>query len=204
MTILEIKRAKKHCFTIVTDECEFLLDCDTVTEHCLKKGVRLSEEQAEGLKLHSDCVRALSKGSWLLSQRDYTVKGLKDKLKPDFSEYAVLYAVGSLEEVGALDDRRYAENAARYLAEYKSLSRKSIARELILKGVGADIAYQAAQELEYDQISAAARLIGSKYRNFSEDEKIKRRMVSALLRRGFSYSQINEAAERINGGTNGI
>lgn len=206
MIILEVKAPRKHMQKIVTDQGEFSLDSDTVGQHRLKKGVWLTEEQLSGLKLHSDCTRALSKGSWLLSQRDYTSKGLGDKLRQQFGEYAAEYAVGALTEVGALDDTRYAENMAQYYAEYKSLSKKAIVRELTLRGVDRETAQNAADALEYDQTEAAAQLILRKYNGWNTDEKVKRRMTAALLRKGFSYSQINDAVKQItqSGGTDGI
>ena len=205
MTILKVLKSRKHQHLIITDECEFLLDDNTVEEHKLKAGIKINAEQMEGLKLHSDCTRALSKASWLLSQRDYTEKGLLDKLRADYSEYAMRYAIGQLKSVGAIDDMRYAENMAMYYAEYKNLSKKGIKNELIKKGISREIAENCAENIEYDPIESAVQIIKQKYPNFSADEAVERRMTAALLRRGFTYREINTAKGYIiKGEQNGI
>ena len=200
MIITSVVRAKKHCHKIITDECEFLLSNDTLCEYPLKPGVTLTPKQVEQLKLHSDCKRALSKGSWLLSDRDYTEKGMHEKLSPDYCSYAVEFAIAQLKSVGAIDDSRYAENAARYLCEYKNLSKKGIISELIKRGVDREIAEVVTQTLEYNPTKAAAKIIRQKYRNYGDDEKIRRRMINALQRKGFSFREINDAIDYINEG----
>lgn len=205
MTILKVLKSRKHQHLIVTDECEFLLDDDTVDEHKLKAGIKLNAEQVKGLKLHSDCTRALSKASWLLSQRDYTEKGLFDKLKPDYCDYAVRYAIGQLKSVGAIDDVRYAKTMSEYYAEYKNLSKRAIKTELIKKGVSKETAEICAEDVEYNEIEAAIQIIRQKYPTFSDNETVDRRMTAALLRRGFSYQDIKQAkAYIIEGEQNGI
>ena len=198
MIILEVKPARKHRYLLVLDECEMLLDSETVEQHKLKAGVKLTHEQLEKLKLHSNCIRALSKGSWLLGQRDYSCKGLRDMLLPDFGEYASDYAIGQLESVGALNDERYANLMAEYYAEYKNLSRKAIVQELYKKGISRATAQTAAENLEYDHTDAIVRIISAKYRGYATDEKIKRRMIAALQRKGFTFREINTAIDQIN------
>ena len=191
-------KEKRHCHKIITDECEFLLDNDTLCEYPLKAGVKLTNEQVEQLKLHSDCKRALSKGSWLLSDRDYSEKKLREKLSSDYSDYAVEFAIAQLKSVKAIDDSRYAENFARYCCEYKNLSKKGIIGELVRRGVDREIAEDVTQTLEYNPTEAAAKIIRQKYRNYGDDEKIRRRMINALQRKGFSFKEINNAIEYIN------
>ena len=198
MIIKSVVKEKRHCHKIITDECEFLLDNDTLCEYPLKAGVKLTNEQVGQLKLHSDCKRALSKGSWLLSDRDYSEKKLREKLSPDYSDYAVEFAIAQLKSVKAIDDSRYAENFARYCCEYKNLSKKGIVLELIKRGVDKQIAEDATQTLEYNPVETVAKIIRQKYQNYGEDEKIRRRMINALQRKGFSFREINEAIEFIN------
>lgn len=197
MEILEIKPPYKHKCKIVTTVGEMVLNVDTVQQYGLKKGVILTKEQADGLAVHSEYTSALSKGSWLLSQRDYTKKGLFDKLKPDFGDDAAEYAVEKLQEVGALDDERYARLYAEYSVEYKGLSRRAVEQELRKKGIDRETARAAADELDFNEVESAVGLIKSKYADYRRDEKIYRRMTAALVRRGFSYSTINEAVRSI-------
>lgn len=130
----------------------------------------------------------------LLSYSDNSRKTLLRKLtaKGHRREY-VLAALDRLEELGYVDDARYAANTAERLQRAKHMSRAGIIRELLAKGVDRAVAEQAVQELEIDPALEIKELLEGKYQKYLSDEKGIRKTIAALQRLGYSYSDIRDA-----------
>ena len=198
MTIIALKQAKKHQIEVVFEEETVFLDKETALKNGLKVGQSFSFEQIEELKYSSELTRATSKAMWLLGRREYSKKEMFLRLKQDkFDENAVSEAVETLAEAGVIDDERFAYNFAYNLKVNRKLGKRSIITELCLKGVSREIAEITAEEFCDDEVSSAAEIIRLKYPLFASDEKIKRRMIAALQRKGYSYNVIREATDLV-------
>lgn len=138
--------------------------------------------------------RAFNAAADLLDLRDYGSVELSRKLvtKGHRKEYADA-AVARLQELGLVDDTRYAVGMAEYLSSRKGYSPKRVISELISRGISREIASIAAESIDKDNISAIIDLLNSKYRRFSENEKERKRAFNALLRLGYRRSDINNA-----------
>lgn len=165
--------------------------------------VNLKEEVFESIHDNAVINRGRRYALGLLSDRDYTVKGLADKLKSvgytvEDSESIIDYVSG----FNYLNDVRYAVNYIRSRESQKS--RKYIQNQLMLKGVSSKDIQQAFemiseehekdgvsnQELIYKAINAAIRR-KLKPADLDNSDKVTK-VIASLLRSGYNYSDIKQ------------
>lgn len=195
MVITEITSAKNHLFKVSFAEYDSVfLDKETVAKNALKVGEAVDEERLEELKYESELTRATSKAMWLLSRREYSKKEMIFRLKRDkFDENAVFEAVKTLADAGVIDDERFAYNYAYSLKMNRKLGFRAIVTLLLQKGVSKEIAEVYAKQFSTDDTADAVDIIRLKYPSFQSDEKVKRRMIAALQRKGYNYDVIKRA-----------
>lgn len=132
----------------------------------------------------------------------------------DFSEEIIAAVLDRMEEVQLIDDLEFARTWVRTRHELKGLGSAALRRELQERGVGpTDIEGALEQLSAEDEDAAAAELIANKLRGVSlpvghgpqerkERDKITRRLVGMLARRGHSPSAalklVREAVESVN------
>lgn len=157
----------------------------------------ISEEELTELLNSVSFRRAYNKALDLLSRRPYSEKELARKLREkDFPDEAAGYAVNRLKELSLLDDERYAEMLAEHLYTNKHYGEKRIMQELIFRGIDRETAGNAVFALDKDEINSIVLLLEGKFKDKFRDEKGKQRTVAALLRYGYSYSDIKTAFNR--------
>lgn len=103
-------------------------------------------------------------------------------------------AADRLEELGVLDDARYAAAVARHYAG-RGYGRRKIEQELYRRRVPRALWPAALDGLE-DSSETIDRLVAQKLRGREPEPKELGRVQSFLLRRGFSWEQVREALER--------
>lgn len=132
----------------------------------------------------------------------------------DFSEEIIATVLDRMEEVQLIDDLEFARTWVRTRHELKGLGSAALRRELQERGVDpTDIEGALEQLSAEDEDAAAAELIANKLRGVSlpvghgpqerkERDKITRRLVGMLARRGHSPSAalklVREAVESVN------
>ncbi len=192
MKIISIKSGKKHLdHIILEDGTEISLDKDVVEAKKLCPGAEVSDPEA--LKYESDYVRSKSRALWYLSRSDHSKKALRDKLiAAGFDPAACEESVNRMAELGLIDDEKYARRLAEYLSASGS-SKKEIAYKLTLKGIPSDIIKEISYEDESDESEKILKLIETKYKSKLGSEKDLEKVFAALVRKGFSYSDIKSA-----------
>ena len=113
------------------------------------------------------------------------------------SEEASRDAVARAEELGYIDEARFAENYAESLYRNKHFGTRRIVQELLRKGISREIAENAVENLDKDDENRIILLLHGKYRTALCDEKGKRRAINGLLRMGYSYSEIRAAIMQV-------
>ncbi len=178
----------------------------------IRSGEEVSPEQLEELLSEASRRKLMNKAMDLLSVRDYSRKELSDKLvkktlekrdRKDLDLAQVRNQVAAicdrLEELGLLDEERFARTYVDELIRRKHLSNSGLKTELIRKGVSRDIIEQVLSEVEVDPSEQIRELLATKFRNRDlSDEKQKARTVNALLRLGYKYSEIQSVIELTN------
>ena len=196
LTIKEGKAKKIHIY--IDEEYRATVDNDYWYSEKFKNYKEINEEELTELLNAVSFRRAYNKGLDFLSRRPYGTKELVKKLceKGHEKEYAEK-ACERLLELGLLNDEEYARILANDLLERKNYSIKRIKQELGFRGVSRDIIENTIDLLDNDPVSRIIILIKKKYINKINDEKGRKRTVDALLRLGYSYSDIKSALNSI-------
>lgn len=196
MEITAIVPGKKSRSAIYIDgEYAVSLENETIFEERVHAGDELDDDRLYELIQKSDLRRAKEKALSLISYRDYTRHDLIDRIKKTVSESAAEAAADRMEELGLINDEKYAARYAEELLIYKKLSKRGALYKMLQKGLDRDICEAALDQIETDPIEQITALIEKKYAKQLFDEKGRRRAFAALQRMGYSYADIREAAE---------
>ncbi len=194
MRVTEILKRRGHLYEVRFDDGTYiLLDKQFLEDRCYKVGMEIDEEQADKDEAESDIIRAKNRALYYLSGSDYSRKGLSDKLKTaGFPPFAVEKAVLRMEELGFLDDVRFASRFAERCNE-QCLSYRETVEKLVLKGVDRDTAKQAAEVFKQNETEKIKQLLNRKYSAKLDGENGAEKVVAALMRKGFSVYDIKSA-----------
>lgn len=193
--IVSVKNGKGNKIHIYLDgEYKATVDKDWWYSEKYRNCKEITEEELTELLSSVSFRRAYNKALDLLSRRSYSEKELARKLREkDFSEEAAEYAVNRLKELSLLDDERYAEMLAEHLYTNKHYGEKRIMQELIFRGIDRETARNAVLALDKDEVNSIVLLLEGKFKDKIKDEKGKQRTIAALLRYGYSFSDIKAA-----------
>ena len=212
MKILEIRPRRKTVSGIIfdceIDPKEWGADCDAAgylsldSELCeikgLKAGMSLTDEQLEDLIRESHTKRAKSRAMWYLSHSDCSRAMLIEKLSKSFPDYACIAAADRMEELGFLNDEKYARYKFERILNEKKVS-VGVAKQLLRgEGIDRELVDIIAEETEIDPIEPIVGLIEKKYKNKLGDFEANKKVIAALMRKGHKYPDIKEALSRFN------
>ena len=169
----------------------------------IKSGSEVTPEQLEELLTESARRKMMNKALDLLSLRDYSRRELSDKLvtkawekkeQKDMDLGSLKQQASDicdrLEELGLVDDGRYARRYTADLINLKHLSPRGVRQKLFEKGIDRDLIDEILGEVTIDEKAQIRAIIEKKYARALTDEKGQRRCANALARLGFSYGDI--------------
>ena len=212
MKILEIRPRRKQLSGIIFD-CEInpkewgadpdaagylSLDSELCEIKGLKAGMSLTDEQLEDLICESHTKRAISRAMWYLSRSDCSRATLIEKLSKAFPEYASETAADRMEELGFLNDEKYARHKfERILAERKVSV--GVAKQMLrLEGIDRELIDIIAEEIDVDPIEPILELIEKKSKHKLGGYEQNKKVIAALMRKGHKYPDIKEALARFD------
>ncbi len=192
-------------FAPLSDDGGVLIERGVFDSASLEVGSILSEDDLWQLCEISQGERARQRALWLLDSRDYTRRGMFLKLKPLYGEAAANFGADYCTDIGLIDDERYAQRRAELMSE-QGISDRDAVRRLVAKGVDRKTAETAVESVGSDPTSQLDSLIAKKHsaRLSTGDKKQIERVVAALARKGFEFSDIREAVSRFCDADNGI
>ena len=201
MTITDVVPKRKGLSAIYIDgEFALKLDTETVLASRFSVGSEITDEQLKELIDSSGEKRAKQKALWLISHRDHSKKELEQKLSRDSDRESAKKAVERMEELGLVNDEKFARRYADELLNVKHYSKRGALYKLTEKGIDRELAQEILDGFEFDPREHIALLIERKY-NLS-DEKGRRRAYAALQRLGYSYEDINAVFSEYRDGEN--
>ena len=197
---LSVKQGKSNKIHIYVDEeYRATVDSDFWYSEKYRNYKEINEEELTELLNTVSFRRAYNKGLDFLSRRPYGTKELIKKLcEKGHEKESAQKACERLIELGLLNDEEYARILANDLLERKSYSIKRIKQELNFRGIDREIVENTVDSLDNDPQKSIIMLVKKKYINKLNDEKGKKRTVDALLRLGYSYSDIKNALNTIS------
>ena len=192
MIITDVVPKRKRLSALYIDgEFALKIDTETFLSSRFKIGGEITDDELRELIEASNEKRAKEKALWLISYRDHSKKELSEKLRRDSDDESANKAVERMEELGLIDDEKYARRYAEELINVKHLSVRGARYKLTEKGIDRELADEILEELDPDPREHIATIIERKYKKALTDEKGKRRTVAALQRMGYSWSDIN-------------
>jgi len=162
----------------------------------LRSGDQLDEAALERLKEAAGISNTRAAAASLIGKRAMSRLCLERKLQEKgASEAEARYAAEWLEAIGALNDAEYAAALVRHYSRL-GYGPARVREKLYEKGVPRELWEDALEELpeESGQVDA---FLQSKLRGRTPDEKEKRRLTNALLRRGFPWGEVKAAWRRL-------
>ncbi len=198
MVIQELKpssRVAGRWLAVLEDGSILRLGEGEVVEFALYAGRQLTEEEAQALQ---DCARrsglkerALS----LLAGKPQSRRELERKLGEwGAAEQEAEEICGRLEELGYLDDSRYAALVVRHYAA-KGFGEKKLRDELYRRGVPRAL-WDEALDQAPDPAEAIEAFLAKKLAGRAIDQPALKKASDALARRGFRWGDISQALRR--------
>ncbi len=197
--ILSVKKGNANKIHIyVDDEYRATVDSDYWYSEKYRNLKEINEEELTELLDAVSFRRAYNKGLDFLSRRPYGTKELIKKLcEKGHEKESAEKACERLTELGLLNDEEFARILANELLERKNYSTKRIRQELSFRGIDREIVENTIVALDNDPQSRIIIIVKKKYMNKIGDEKGKKRTIDALMRLGYSYSDIKNALNTI-------
>ena len=195
MVITEIKKNKNAPgYSIIADgEFLFSLDGETILKEGIKKGMEISESEADALKFKSDYFKAKEKALRLLDRRAHSKAEIIRKVSENYPKEVAVKVAERLEEIGLINDESFARIYFKELSEVKKFGINRIKTELYKRGIAKEIIEVLSEELS-DNEPYKKVLLEIKRRPFDfSSEKEKRRVFNKFLRNGYSYDDIKTA-----------
>lgn len=198
MKITKIEKFKGKTLGVYFEEEEpVFVNSEIVAEFHLKEGMNIPESAVEQIVKANDTRRARERALYLLDARDYSYTELFKKLEVNYDEDICYEVLNSLAELGVVDDRRYAQRLGEYLIEKKRFGRYRAAMEMKRRGLSKDLISEILDKYDEDSVVRLYELVKEKYEQYLTDQKGVNRVKNALVRKGFSYDDINAVIKTV-------
>ena len=184
------QRGKNLVALFIDGEKAVDLDLETYMKSGLKPGDDLTDERLHELIRASDVRRAEQKALNRLGYRAHSQKELARKLGRTVSREAADRAAERMTELGLVNDEEYARSLAREMYRRKGFAAPRVRMELMRRGIGRELADQAAAEAAPDPRETIRTVLERKYARVLGDEKGRRRAAAALGRMGYRWDDI--------------
>lgn len=192
------KKNPKRRSIFLDGKFAFGLDEEVLYKYGLKIGEEVDQERIDQV-LKSE-VKKESKDATLkfLSYRMRSEKEVRDKLKKKgFANDLIAEVIKDLKRVNLLNDYEFASAWIRDRISNKPRGKTLLKQELWKKGIKEEIIEKVLREYFEDEeveLNLAKKLLEKRKKRYENLDKnvAKRRMMSFLLRRGFSYETVKE------------
>ena len=162
----------------------------------LRAGDDLNEATLARLKEAAGVSNVKATAADLIGKRAMSRASLEKKLKEKgASEANARYAAEWLEAIGAINDADYAALLVRHCADL-GYGPARVREKLYEKGVPRELWEDALDQMP-DNGEQIDRFLQSKLRGRTPDEREKKRLTDALLRRGYSWGDVKAAWNRL-------
>lgn len=133
---------------------------------------------------------------YLIADYDRSEQNIRQKISmAGYRGSFVDDAIDSLKEYGYIDDLRFARYYAESMRDTKGRSAFAISRSLYEKGISRDVIDTVMGELDIDEEAQILKALSSKGYNEDNirqiDDKERQKLISFLMRKGFSYDLIS-------------
>lgn len=196
MNITKIEKYKGNTYEVEFDDGEKdYLNIEIITDYHLKAPMSLPESAWEQVLYSNQLRTAKERALYLLDYKDYSYTELFKKLEQNYPTQVCFDTMARLVEIGVINDKRYAVNMARRLVEVKGFGYYRCVREMRLKGLDNEFIEEALAPYRENAVERLKELVEEKYAHKIRDKKSLDKVKNALVRLGYSFSQVKEALE---------
>ncbi|NLL46199.1 MAG: regulatory protein RecX [Clostridiales bacterium] len=189
--IERLKNSQDRYVLHFEDETKLKVAGSLIAKFSLFSGCELEQDELQRLKSELESHNVRARAAAMVGARPLSEQELKRKLiQKGSSERDAEDAAAWLEEIGAIDDAKYASTLVRHYSA-RGYGRAKIRDEFWKRGIPRDIWDEALEEYSTDEDSMQ-RFIEARLKNGAERREIKR-VSDALYRRGFSWDEIKNA-----------
>ena len=162
-----------------------------LAQYKIKTGSCFSQQELTLLYEKSNTNKAVQKAYNLLSYRSHSRRELYTKLCRNFDSDCAETACNKMENLGLINDEEYCKAKAEYLINVKKCSLAEVKAKLLTLGINKDIIKSCIELYDSDVQAENLRYIIEKkyYSKLDQPQKV----IAALMRKGFSYSDIKSA-----------
>lgn len=198
-TYAELKNlCPKNDFKKVDDEMQRIVVATKIAdEFDLQTEQALMFEKMAEIIGKSNLERAYKYGIWLLSKRDYSAKGLQDKIGENYGGEAAEFAAEKILNQNFIDDENYAKRLAEQLIDFKKLSIRETLRQMQSKGIDLYKSQAVLEEMNVDDTAQIERLVKAKYSKLLQDAEGIKKLRKILYSKGFQSQNISEFVEKL-------
>lgn len=202
MRITDVQKGKGNYFHVfVEGEYHASYPHDLLIEMGLRVGLECTRQQLLDWKQKANYQRAKERALYLLEYRDHSRKELVDKLCRNVPSEIAEDVANRMQELGLVDDWAYAKKLAKALMVGKKRGTRRVVFEMQKKGIDAEMALEAIEQLEVNPASQLASLIQTKYAcKLDGSRQAKQKVIAALMRMGYDYQDIRAALSRFEDG----
>ncbi len=177
---------------------EYAFSLAMITAAGLRRGQIISPEEIDRLKAEDSYERAKQSAFRFVSYRPRSISELRESLsRKKYDKNIIERVVTRLVELEMLDDRKFALYWVEQRETFKPRSRRALSFELYQKGVDREIVDQIVGEIDEDEAAYRAGLQKAERWSSLPEDKFREDMNSFLQRRGFNYSIIAPATEKL-------
>ncbi|MEG1996248.1 MAG: regulatory protein RecX [Oscillospiraceae bacterium] len=196
MKITDIQKANGSRYTIfIDDEYWYILDGEIILANNLRVGAEVSQQQLDDYKQQAQVRKARERAFYLISYRDHSQKEMFNKLKKSVDEKVAAQTVAMLVKQGLIDDTAYAQKLSDYYLITKKWGKRKAMYEMLNKGIDKELITASLDECEVDTSANIIEIIEQKYYDKLTDYNDRQKVIAALMRRGYVYSQIKTAID---------
>lgn len=204
ITKIEIQKKNEHRSSVFIDNMfSFGASNVDILFYKLKENQEISEEKLQDILDNIVYTKARDQAFKILGFKARTQKELYDKLiEKEYSSFVSEKIVEEMIKYKYIDDLSYANNYLKEQLSYKGNGISKIKFQLSQKGVSREIIDSLFFEDDFydEQLEKVIQLIETKTRRIDIEnitDKEKKKIYDFLLRRGYSYSIVNEAFKQI-------
>lgn len=193
---LKPSERKKGRFLLTLEDGTLLrVTEDEILRFGLRQGLELNDGTLEAIRKSANTSGTKARAANMIASRPLSKKELQKRLVHRGSDVDdARSAVEWLEELGAVDDEAYAATLVSHYAA-RGYGSARVREELHRRGVPREL-WDAALEQMPESSDTLDALIQKKTRGDLADPKERKRVCDALLRRGFSWSEVRAAMGR--------
>ncbi|GAB4295098.1 MAG: hypothetical protein Kow0098_17160 [Ignavibacteriaceae bacterium] len=200
-----IKKNNNVLVQLDTDE-QLILNYELVVRESLRKNDELSQDKIDFLIQENQKFNIRQRALNLLARRLHSSGEIRTKLRSKgFEKHLVDSVVDQLSESNLIDDRRFARAFIDEKRRIRNWSINRIRKELYKRGIRQDIIKAILTDVETDDTEKehAFNIAIRKYKllsqRFTDQRKIRQKLIASLLAKGFDFAICKEVTDTILG-----